>query len=153
MMGTVEYNSACFYRYSNVDLEQLKTNLAGDEELAKKTVEAFIRASVAAIPTGKQNSMAAHSPPSLVFAVVRDHGLWSLANAFVDPVWPGKNGDLVHNSVVRLEKHWQQLVQVYGKADIRKTIAICAERWRPKGPSRRQGLREPRQDGHGSDRL
>jgi CRISPR system Cascade subunit CasC len=83
MMGTVEFNSACFYRYANIDLKQLTGNLAGDSELAQKAVEAFLRAAVATIPTGKQNSMAAQNPPSLVFAVVRDKGLWSLANAFV----------------------------------------------------------------------
>jgi CRISPR system Cascade subunit CasC len=78
MMGTVEFNSACFYRYANIDFGQLTRNLGKDVELARKAVEAFLRAAVAAIPTGKQNSMAAQNPPSLVFAVVRDKGLWSL---------------------------------------------------------------------------
>ena len=69
MMGTVEFNSACFYRYANIDFFQLNQNLGNDVVLARKAVEAFLRASVAAIPTGKQNSMAAQNPPSLVFAV------------------------------------------------------------------------------------
>src|SRR5690606_7995995 len=56
MLGTVEFNSACFYRYANVDLCQLKENLGGDEQLARKTVEAFLRAAYHAIPTGKQNT-------------------------------------------------------------------------------------------------
>ena len=51
MLGTVEFNSACFYRYANVDLAQLADNLEGDDTLARQTLEAFIRASVAAIPT------------------------------------------------------------------------------------------------------
>jgi CRISPR system Cascade subunit CasC len=124
MMGTVELNSACYYRYANIDLEQLKSNLGDDEGLARKTVEAFLRAAVAAIPTGKQNSMAAQNPPSFVFGVVRDNGLWSLANAFVDPVRAGKDGDLVDSSVARLESYWERLVEVYGDSGIREKCAV-----------------------------
>src|SRR6185503_11754224 len=56
MIGTVEFNSACFYRYANLDVDQLRANLGDDTALARQTVEAFVRASVSAIPTGKQNS-------------------------------------------------------------------------------------------------
>jgi len=115
MMGTVEFNSACFYRYANIDLKQLTENLGDDRALADKAVEAFLRAAVTAIPTGKQNSMAAQNPPSLVFAVVRDKGLWSLANAFVNPVRPdGKNG-LVEKSITALEDYWAKLAAAYGE--------------------------------------
>lgn len=118
MMGTVEFNSACFYRYANVDLGQLAANLGGDEELARKTLEAFIRAAVIAIPTGKQNSMAAQNPPSFVMAVVREDGLWSLANAFVKPVSRGRDDregdDLVSRSERALATYWSQLSGMYG---------------------------------------
>lgn len=118
MMGTVEFNSACFYRYANIDLKQLTENLGDDRALADKAVEAFLRAAVTAIPTGKQNSMAAQNPPSLVFAVVRDKGLWSLANAFVNPVRPdGKNG-LVEKSITALEDYWAKLAAAYGEGGI-----------------------------------
>ncbi len=128
MLGTVEFNSACYYRYANVDLGQLGKNLDDDTELAEKTLEAFIRASVDAIPTGKQNSMAAQNPPSLVFAVVRDAGLWSLANAFARPVWPGVNGDLVQLSVGRLDDYWDRLTRMYGEQVIRgKWVALLEE--------------------------
>src|SRR5262249_33379271 len=86
MLGTVEFHSACFYRYANVDTTQLLTNLGRDADLARGTLQAFLRASVAAIPTGKQNSMAAHNPPSLVLIVVRERGQWNLANAFLKPI-------------------------------------------------------------------
>src|SRR5712671_533258 len=80
MIGTVEFNSACFYRYANLDLHQLKVNLQDDADLTKKTAEAFLKAFVNAIPTGKQNTFAAQQKPSLVFAVVRTGGPMSLAN-------------------------------------------------------------------------
>lgn len=118
MIGTIEFNSACFYRYANVDLDQLAKNLGHDEPLAHGTLEAFIRASVAAIPTGKQNSMAAQNPPSFIMAVVRDRGLWSLANAFLNPVRADATGDLVRKSIEALDNYWGQLTQMYGKAGI-----------------------------------
>jgi CRISPR system Cascade subunit CasC len=125
MMGTVEFNSACYYRYANVNLVQLRENLGGDEELSLKTVGAFIRASVSAIPTGKQTSMAAPNPPEFIMAVVRDFGVWSLANAFARPVWPGSNGSLVGQSISALVNYWNRLVKVYGNSGIQAVPALA----------------------------
>lgn len=125
MIGTVEFNSACFYRYANLDLGQLAKNLQGDTELTKKTVEAFIKASIHAVPTGKQNSFAAHNPPSLVLAVVRDGSPVSMANAFVKPVSPDRNGDLVFNSIQELDKYYGQVMKMYGDGGAIAT-AVCA---------------------------
>jgi CRISPR system Cascade subunit CasC len=120
MIGTVEFNSACFYRYANVDMAQLTRNLNDDASLAVATLEAFIRASVSAIPSGKQNSMAAQNAPALVFAVVREHGFQSLANAFLQPVFPAEGKDLVTRSVMALDTHWRQLTGMYGTDGIKK---------------------------------
>lgn len=114
MLGTVEFNSACFYRYANVDTNQLIDNLGGDTELARTTLNAFLRASVDAIPTGKQNSMAAHNPPSLMMTVVRERGQWNLANAFLKPVRPQGDSDLVQGSVTALDDYWGKLTDMYG---------------------------------------
>jgi CRISPR system Cascade subunit CasC len=127
MMGTIEFNSACFYRYANLDLNQLAQNLGGDVNLAKKAVTAFLEAAVKAVPTGKQTSMAAQNPPSFVFAVVRDHGLWSLANAFADPVRPGPDSSLVQKSVAALEDYWHRLATVYGDDGIRARAALAVD--------------------------
>lgn len=121
MLGTVEFNSACFYRYANLDVEQLKKNLNGDAELTNKTIEAFIRAAVTAVPTGKQNSMAAQNPPSFVLVVAREAGLWSLANAFVKPIRPNHDGDLIENSIKALDGYWGDLTGMYGKDRIKGT--------------------------------
>lgn len=118
MLGTVEYNSACFYRYANVQMPQLDKNLQGDGDLAKKTLEAFIRGFVHAIPTGKQNTFAAHNPPSLVFVVVRKRGFQSLANAFEKPVWGKDKVGLVGGSIQELDGYWGKLTKAYGKDGI-----------------------------------
>lgn len=83
MMGTVEFNSACYYRYAVVDWEKLLTNLQGDADLATKGLRAFLQGFVLAEPTGKQNSFAAHNPPEFVSVTVgRDAAPRNLANAF-----------------------------------------------------------------------
>jgi CRISPR system Cascade subunit CasC len=119
MMGTVEFNSSCFYRYANIDFNQLTSNLQDDADLARQTVRAFLESSVYAVPTGKQNSMAAHNPPALVMVVVRERGLWSLANAFEKPVRPNHEGSLVHYSVRELDRYWGRLKRMYGDQGIK----------------------------------
>jgi len=124
MLGVVEFNSSCFYRYANVDTAELFKNLGGDRDLVKHTVSAFIKATIRAIPTGKQNSMAAHNPPSLIYAVVRQNGPWSLANAFLNPVRPSRDADLVEASVRALDQYWGRLTAMYGDEGIRAQ-AVC----------------------------
>lgn len=121
MMGTIAFNSACFYRYLVVDTEALAKNLGGDAaavDQAKRTVDALLRAAVLAIPSGKQNSMAAHNLPSIVLVDVRDGAApRSLANAFVEPIrsHAGDGGDLVTQSIHVLGQHFATLDRVYGK--------------------------------------
>jgi CRISPR system Cascade subunit CasC len=126
-LGTVEFNSACFYRYSNVNLAQLAENLAGDEELARRALLAFVRGSVLAVPSGKQSGTAAQNPPSLVMAVVRDHGLWSLANAFLRPVRPTEERSVAAASIQAIDRYWARLVRGYGDDGLRKVSALVIE--------------------------
>jgi CRISPR system Cascade subunit CasC len=126
MMGTVEFNSSCFYRYAMIDLPQLEANLSGNGHLACRTVDGFLRASVAAIPTGRQNSMAAQNPPSFVMVVVRGSGTpWSLVNAFERPVQLTGRDDkgLVQKSIEALDAYWGRLTGMYGEDGIEAKAA------------------------------
>jgi CRISPR system Cascade subunit CasC len=125
MIGTVEFNSACFYRYANIDISQLEKNLGGDRELVEATLRAFLLASRDAIPTGKQNSFAARNAPAFFFTVVRDRGAWSLANAFADPVRAGREAGLIEASIRALDAHWGELVSMYG-APAGAKLAVAA---------------------------
>jgi CRISPR system Cascade subunit CasC len=110
MMGFVNFNSACFYRYTRIDFEQLKDNLGGDVGLAQRTVEGFLRAAIDAIPTGKQNSFAAQNPTSLAVALVREDGKsWNLANAFEEPVHARRDTGLIRPSIKALDDYWNDL--------------------------------------------
>src|SRR3546814_12847073 len=83
MMGTIEFNSACYYRYAVVDWAKLTENLQGDAELAAKGLRTFLQGFVMAEPTGKQNTFAAHNPPEFVAVTVcHDAAPRNLANAF-----------------------------------------------------------------------
>ena len=117
MMGIIEFNSSCFYRYAVLNYGELLDRLK-DEELARKGVDAFSRAFVEAIPTGKQNSMAAHNPPDYVRAMVRE-GVQplSLANAFLRPVTPTRDASLTERSVSALEDYQGRLQEMYGWPD------------------------------------
>ncbi len=131
MLGTVEFNSACFYRYVALDLEQLRRNLQGDTELALRGVEALLRALVKARPTGKQNSFAAHNDPEYIVCTVRrDADPRNLANAFERPVgrrdWTKDDQPigLTTASVERFEEKWRRLEGAYGQAGATVTLNL-----------------------------
>lgn len=119
MLGTVLYNSSCYYRYANLDLQQLARNVNGAAEHIETAVRAFMEGMIHAVPTGKQTNSASQNPPALVLAMVREKGLWSLANAFVKPIFAGAKGDLLQLSAVRLLEHWEQLAGMYEKKAVR----------------------------------
>ncbi len=87
MIDFTGFNSSCFYRYARIDWTLLVQNLNNDVELARKTVQAFLRTAFDAIPSGKQTSFASHNPTNLAFSVLRHDGMsWNLSNAFEAPV-------------------------------------------------------------------
>lgn len=114
MLGTTLYNSACYYRYANVDVNQLITNLGGDEARVRSGVRAFLEGMIHAVPSGKQTASAAQNPPALVMITVRKKGLWSLANAFVKPVRPTEADDLTLLSGRAMLTYFGQLAGMYG---------------------------------------
>ncbi|MEU8035580.1 type I-E CRISPR-associated protein Cas7/Cse4/CasC [Streptosporangium sp. NPDC049078] len=120
MIGTVDFNSACYYRYANLDLNQLAHNLGNDTDLVTRTAQAWLSAFIHAVPSGKQNSMAALTLPDTLVSVVRQRGAWNLSNAFLRPV---SGTDLMGLSTQRLIEHLGQLREFYGGSDIVSVIA------------------------------
>lgn len=115
MMGTVEFNSACFYRYAVVDWEKLVENLQGDTELAAKGLRGFVEGFVVAEPTGKQNTFAAHNPPELVAVSVRHNSApRSLANAFETAIIVRKGESLTRRSTEELFRKGNTLQSAFG---------------------------------------
>lgn len=113
MMGTIEFNSACFYRYAVVDWEKLVANLQGDMKLAEQGLQAFLDGFVIAEPTGKQNSFAAHNPPEFIsISVRRNTAPRNLANAFEMPIY-AKGKSLTKESADKLAAKAAALDKLY----------------------------------------
>lgn len=115
MIGTVEFNSACFYRYAVVDWEKFVENLQGDTDLAKKGLHAFLEGFVIAEPTGKQNSFAAHNPPEFVAISVRRNTFpQNFANAFESAIRVRKDESLTKKSAEALIQKAKVLTEAFG---------------------------------------
>ncbi|MEQ1439990.1 type I-E CRISPR-associated protein Cas7/Cse4/CasC [Fontimonas sp. SYSU GA230001] len=114
MMGTVEFNSACYYRYAVVDWAKLVDNLQGDIDLAAKGLRTFLEGFVMAEPTGKQNSFAAHNPPEFVAVTVcHDAAPRNLANAFETAIRAKPGESLTRKSAEALAKKGGELETAY----------------------------------------
>lgn len=102
-MGDAEFTSACLYSYFNVDFDALVDNLTGKaidhrlvvpeedqgeaKERACNALVGLLKAAIFERPTGKFNSMATPSLPTLVLVEIRDsHVPVSYADAFAKPV-------------------------------------------------------------------
>jgi CRISPR system Cascade subunit CasC len=114
MMGTVEFNSACYYRYAVVDWVKLVENLQDDMELAAKGLRTFLQGFVLAEPTGKQNTFAAHNPPEFVAVTVcHDAAPRNLANAFETAIRAKTGESLTRKSAEELTKKGVALEKAY----------------------------------------
>ncbi len=118
MMGTVEFNSACFYRYAVVDYGKLVENLGKDTDLADKALRGFLEGFIIAEPTGKQNTFAAHNPPEFVSTSVRRNGSpRSLANAFETAVRVRKDESITKISAGNMVEKARKLKEAFGGED------------------------------------
>ena len=113
MMGTIEFSSATMYRYATVNLDSLHENL-GDAEATLRALTSFIEAFVKTMPTGKQNTFANRTLPSMVVVQVRDAQPVSLVGAFERPVLKNDTEGFVAKSVRKLVEHEKQLEEAFG---------------------------------------
>lgn len=123
-IGEVSFNSATYYKYLNIDWDGLVKNLQGDTATAALTVRALIQAAIFAIPSGKQNSFAAHNLPDLTLVEVRPQQI-ALAyhNAFVKPVRAQRDTSLVEASANALAQYIPQINAMY---DLKATRAYLS---------------------------
>jgi CRISPR system Cascade subunit CasC len=118
MMGVMEFQSACFYRYATLHRDQLLRNLGLDADLARRTMASYVRAAIEAIPSGRQHGCAALNLPEYVQVSITSGMPRSLANAFERPVRPGNaTGPISELSIRRLEEYQAQLDAMYGRPD------------------------------------
>lgn len=128
MIGQVEFNSATFYRYAALDVSKLLKNLQDDKELTASAIESLIQSMVRAIPTGKQNSFAAHNLPEFIGVSLRKSPL-NLANAFERPIQPRHDKSLTEQSVAALGEYESKLAPVYGDVTDRWAHIDLTGKW------------------------
>jgi CRISPR system Cascade subunit CasC len=129
MIGSVEFNAATFYRYAVLDMDKLEANLQGDPALAVKGLSAFAEGMVRALPTGKQNSFAAHNPPSFVGVVLRHGSPMNLCNAFERPISPRPDKAITAQSAAALAEHELRMARFYGDARDRWAVLDDTGSW------------------------
>lgn len=69
-MGSLEFNSATYYRYISLDLGQLAQTLGIDADL-KPAIEAFTKALFVAVPSARQTTQSGASPWEFARVMVR----------------------------------------------------------------------------------
>jgi CRISPR system Cascade subunit CasC len=142
MIGDVEFNSACYYKYFSIDFDGLVANLTGESagrkgvteeekndaiDLAARAVDALLKSAVHTTPSGKQNTFGAHQLPSMVLVEVRPYNTpVNYANAFVNPARSTTNQDLVNDSVDKLAKHMSALTKGFN-LDTRGRFVLAPE--------------------------
>ncbi|HEX6291264.1 MAG TPA: type I-E CRISPR-associated protein Cas7/Cse4/CasC [Herpetosiphonaceae bacterium] len=124
-LGDTAFNSATYYKYFNIHWEGLLANLHDDRQIAAIAVQALLRAAMTAIPTGKQNSFAAHNLPDFALVeVLPKHIPLSYANAFLKPVRARSNESLMDASITALTAYAEKLPAKYNLQVDRAVFSI-----------------------------
>jgi CRISPR system Cascade subunit CasC len=115
MTGTLEFNSATYYRFAALNLDML----GDDEHLGaltseerKNVVRSFVEATIKAIPGARKNTMNGNTMPLHVLGIIRDKGHpIQLVNAFENPIrssngYGAKAVELLAGEYARLKEIW-----------------------------------------------
>lgn len=122
MIGTVEFVSSTLYRYATIDAGSLAKNL-GSKEAAIAAIEAFTKAFLLSMPTGKQNTFANRTRPGVVLLEVREDQPVNLSAAFEAPV--SMDGGALPNAAESLVTHAIAEDTSYGTAPVHSSILVA----------------------------
>lgn len=116
MTGTLEFNSATYYRFAALNLDMLAdahhlASMSQDER--RSVVKSFIEATIKAIPSARKNSMNGNTLPNYVLGIVREKGHpVQLINAFENPIIPKKG--YIEASIQLLQEESKKLRSTWG---------------------------------------
>ena len=126
MTGTLEFNSATYYRFAALNLDMLyNPNEVKDERKGqlrilthverREVIRAFIEATLQAVPVARKNSMNAATLPGYVLGVVRGSGHpVQLVNAFEKPIRAFGGKGLFELSLEALKAEQEKLNTTWG---------------------------------------
>ncbi len=124
MTGTLEFNSATYYRFAALNLDMLadKDHLASmSKEERQSVVCTFVEATIKAIPGAHKNTINGNTIPSFVLGIVREKGHpIQLVNAFESPIkssegYSAESIKLLKTEYAKLKDTWG-IQAVYEKA-------------------------------------
>jgi len=113
-IGERGYGAGLFYLYVCINRELLKDNLGGDETLTAQALEALAEAITKVSPTGMQNSFASRAYASFVLAERGNQQPRSLAQAFLKPIKPYGDRDMLALAVEATTLRCGNFDKVYG---------------------------------------
>lgn len=121
-IGDTAFGSGVFYNYICINYDLLVKNLAGDADLAIKSIQSLTECAAKVSPTGKQNSYASRALSSYILAEKGTQQPRQLSSAFLKPI---NDSDMIDESVKKITTLYQNMDNVYGKcADDRYTIHV-----------------------------
>lgn len=109
-MGSLEFNSATYYRYVSLDLGQLAQTL-GEEDL-KKAIAAFTQALFVAVPNARQATQSGASPWEFARVLLRKGQ--RLQVPFETPVQKGREGGYLQPSIEELKSYLNKKEKLSG---------------------------------------
>jgi CRISPR system Cascade subunit CasC len=124
-MGEIGFNSSCYYRYANLDTEQLIHNLGVHADEAPRIARAFAESFIKSVPNGHQNTFAAHTLPALIMVVTRSGQPFSLVDAFEQAVRTNKGESVLEQAVRKFGAHWSEIATMYGSQGL-EGAGVCA---------------------------
>ncbi|MDA8241000.1 MAG: type I-E CRISPR-associated protein Cas7/Cse4/CasC [Nitrospiraceae bacterium] len=117
MTGTLEFNSATYYRFAALNLDMLKDSAhlgSMFKEERQTVVRTFVEATIKAIPGAHKYTINGYTMPSFVLGVVREKGHpIQLVNAFESPLRPSMKGFVVE-SINRMSAEYADLEATWG---------------------------------------
>lgn len=123
-LGETEFAASVLYQYAVCDFRGLGANLQGDTDLATKALAALATAAARAVPTGKKNGTAPQSPADFIEVVVRTDAPISLVNAFLKPVEPSRQHDVMEVSIERLRDFSQRYEAAYSDGGVAARLVL-----------------------------
>ena len=113
-IGERGYGAGLFYLYICINRELLQENLGGDAALTAQALDALLHAITQVSPIGMQNSFASRAHASYLLAEKGNQQPRSLVQAFLKPIKPYGERDLLTLSVDALNLRRDNFDKVYG---------------------------------------
>ena len=113
-IGERGYGAGLFYLYICIDCELLQENLGGDTRLTAQALDALLHAITQVAPTGMQNSFGSRAHASYLLAEKGRQQPRSLVQAFLKPVKPYGERDMLALAVDALTQRRENFDKVYG---------------------------------------